>query len=476
MDLRKLKTDIEDTSKMITTERCVHALKSIGSGVSGVAYNVAIRGKTYHTSKFIAIKFETENDGKDVEKEFKMLRACSQLILDGICINFLFLYGVFKLNKQFDNKSKNFTDVPAITYGIAMSRAELTVDELLFDRRDKASHPLRTELLRNGNIIDIKSQIFWQVMMSLYVVRTQFGMFHNDAHTGNILLRKVAIPCDVVYINKNISKQRTVHIGAGGYYAMLADFGRTNKVPQCFYHKKLLKLVYYENRDEISDFNRFFSLLYSRQDVSSFYKIFTLWGTIKMLIKHKLQLSKIDLTEDGSGGFANIREMYTMLNMDTCLRGLYDDELALFSDIAFPETESDSYTPGTIVCDVTPPRTLKSLSSLPNCDTSSVDEKFCVWESERDTTIRVKEDTSLKFCKNFIAPPSLPSSEPRKYKRISLSSKMSQPEVGKLIDTLRRERYKSFLRPVESSLRPVESSLRPVESSLHRSSSEPVPN
>lgn len=466
MDLRELKTDIEETSKMITKERCVHALKSIGSGVSGVAYNVAIRGEDHRTSKFIAIKFETENDSKNVEKEFKMLRACSQLILDKICINFLFLYGVFKLNKQFDNKSKNFTDVPAITYGIAMSRAELTVGELLFGRRGEARHPLRTELLHNGNILDIKSQIFWQVMMSLYVVRTQFNMFHNDAHTGNILLRKVAIPCDVVYVNKTCGKQRTVHIGAGGYYAMLADFGRTDNVPQCFYHKDLLRKVYYENIDEISDFNRFFSLLYERSDLHSFYKIFTLWGTIKMLIKHKLQLSKQILT-DNSDEFANIHEMYTMLATDSCLRGLYDNELVLFSDIAFTESIPDSYTPGTIVCNVTPPKNFKSLSSLPSCDASSVDD-FCVWNSALDTTTsRVKEDTSLKFCKSFMAPPPPSSSTPLKHNIYNLNSKMSQPEVTRLIDKLRKERklVESSLRPVESSLRPIESSLRPVEKS-----------
>ena len=139
------------------------------------------------------LKLITSKDAYDDasnEKEINMLSACSALIKNKICINFIMMYLAYEIPahehdlKKADigvemllNKIISPTTSPfkPVTYGILMERIDTDVIHC---------HALRAKET-NWN------KIFWQIAMALMTIRKHLGYFHNDSHGGNIFLTKV---------------------------------------------------------------------------------------------------------------------------------------------------------------------------------------------------------------------------------------------------------------------------------------------
>ena len=89
----------------------MRSVELIGTGEYGTVYSISVGDRPRQIT--VALKIETEKTLQTVKSEFEIANACSQLIIKGICINFLFIYCVFKLNIEHltINYQKNYWEV-----------------------------------------------------------------------------------------------------------------------------------------------------------------------------------------------------------------------------------------------------------------------------------------------------------------------------------------------------------------------------
>ena len=224
--------------------------------------------------------------------------------------------------------------------------------------------------------------------MALYTIRTRFGIFHNDVHLGNILLRRVSAKCTIIYINRITKTSKRIELGAGDYYAMLSDFGKNADNPEYLSNgDSLHQLFKYSDIGMISDFGRLYSSIYyatTRPDMS---QLNGAWSVIDETIKNIIVDSKIALTTiivKGKTVFTYTSKIYNILKESMKLMKAYAKELAIFETIAFSEPILDTYSKRTIICDVTPPSKPLSISKMSLCRASSVSSLIgtCIYKSE----------------------------------------------------------------------------------------------
>jgi hypothetical protein len=393
--------EILHTYNLINNERCVRSVGLIGQGEYGTVYSVSVGSGTRQIT--VALKIETEKTLQTVKSEFEITNACSQLIIKGICINFLFLYGVFKLNRTFNKSKKSLENMKTgvgptgVSYGIAMTKADLDAGALLYGPYDHKTpiHPLRRLMLETGSNSRLNDTIFWQIAMALYTIRTRFGIFHNDVHLGNILLRRVSSDCTIIYINRITQTSKRIKLGTGDYYAMLSDFGKNTDKPEYMSDgESLHQLFKYGVISMISDFSRLYSSIYDDAIRSDMSPLFLVWSVIDKTIKDVILNSRIALETiivNDKTIFNKTKQIYDILRKSVELMEAYTNELATFETVAFNEPILDTYPEGTIICDVTPPLKPLRISEMSLCEPGSVPSSLgtCIWKSEfgRDNSI-----------------------------------------------------------------------------------------
>lgn len=218
-------SEIQYIVDLLARTECVTIENIIGRGATGIVYDVKInRDRDLH----LALKLETDTlkTKQKLLNEINISQICSKFITDNICINFIYLYGVVRLqNIKIELKygTPRFIPAPSLnTYGLFLAKADSPLNITKVESESKS-------------YIDI----FWQIAMAVYVIRTQLNIYHNDIHHGNILLKKATRPQTIIYRNKKLRKQKTINIETGEYYAMLADFGVSSHYPLCYTNRDL---------------------------------------------------------------------------------------------------------------------------------------------------------------------------------------------------------------------------------------------
>lgn len=318
-----------------------------------------------------------------------MFQTCKKRI----CVNLNMLYGIFKLfDKYTDNvflyKKKRLQlkdwqweskeDIP-FTYCAALAKID-------FDARTILKYTVPLTLLM---------EIFWQIAMALYACRTHLGIFHNDTHTGNIFLTTIDEPCTIIY--KNGKKQRRIIVHK--CYATLGDFGLANSHPIVCSNPGVLnhvivknKIGYHDKHNYVSDFNRLISTLFEHvdklygttlktPDEMLFTNLKLIWVNIRRniiatLIRASYMTSKFEYVKPFDD------EIFTILQQNTKLPDLYNEELQMFEKYAFNEDVIDEpYPESTIVCDITPPDYVKRIPPISNCSMDDGDTTGCSLEA-----------------------------------------------------------------------------------------------
>lgn len=227
IDLKKYIDTIGTLQHTLIKQKCVSGKDFIGKGNYGAVYLSSMVNEHQLVLKLITANNIDEND--DNEKEINMLSACSTFIINKKCINFIMLYMAYAVPEHgYDLKnaatglvmslkkltSKNI--FKPITYGIVMEKIHTDVVKCVVEHSN----------------VSFWEKNFWQIAMALTTIRTHLGYFHNDSHGGNIFLTEINKPCTIVY-NYN-SKRHIINLKAGDTYAVLGDFGISDKVPVLF--------------------------------------------------------------------------------------------------------------------------------------------------------------------------------------------------------------------------------------------------
>jgi hypothetical protein len=215
--------------------------------------------------------------------------------------------------------------------------------------------------------------IFWQIAMALFSLRTQLGYFHNDTTPGNIFLTKVDKPCNIIYRNGVL--QRVVRLGEGDYYATLGDFGLSSEIPIAFLSDYPIKIdVSIATRkgelctplgggrlNFVSDLNRLINetKIQTELETSFMTELCDIYKKIGQ-----------NVSTMGEGGLIS-----NLKDKDSVLSSLYNNELDIFSKYAFNEPFKDYHE--SIVCDMTPsPRDIPDIKMCTGYDTSTCVSNF----------------------------------------------------------------------------------------------------
>ena len=393
-NLKRYINDAGNIQNLLTSKACVTVGKSIGKGSCGTIFDIEIDDTS---CEHLALKIETElnpgtnADNSTIVKEINLMSACSSLVALKKCINFIMLYGIVKIpNKKFDNVATHDT----LTFEEDITNSNLNLTPITFGsimgKIDTTSHTEKT----------MNPQIFWQITMALCALRTYYGQFHNDSHTGNVFLTRVGEPCDIVY--NDGPKQRIVHLEKNDYYAVLGDFGLANKYPAALINQDVLSDVFTGNSrvsrfDYVSDMQRLITCSGFEGGLRPEFlkELRIVWKRIKeIIVSTVLDLSakgNISLTwvhingEDfqfprslSRGGVRIFTQVELMMissklktqfmDRNSELSKLYIVEYRIVMKYAFYRYRVPVTPPGSIVCDMTSPRNASHIIALTSCD------------------------------------------------------------------------------------------------------------
>lgn len=247
----------------------------------------------------------------------------------------------------------------------------------------KADSPLdKTEVeSKSKSYIDI----FWQIAMAVYVIRTQLNIYHNDIHRGNILLKKATRPQTIIYRNKKLRKQKTINIETGEYYAMLADFGVSSHYPLCYTNQDLAVNILLGSYN-LSDFCFTTSQFFRQEKIKSMFpKLSNTWNQLKTVYLRKCS------------EYFKLSGYRERLDYDSELRSLRSSELEYFEKYAFTEKIThDVHSLNITICDITPPEIHREIPEISLCN--DINTKNCIVNSS------VKGGAILQICKNDTLP------------------------------------------------------------------------
>ena len=393
-------SEIKDIVGLLARTRCVsvHQDNIIGSGATGRVYDVTINKRVH-----LALKLETDTieTKQKLLNEINISQICSKFITNNICINFIYLYGVIrltniKLNGVSVNRKLGFN-----TYGLFLAKADSTLSKEITN-------------VTESNYIDI----FWQIAMAIYVMRTQLNMYHNDVHRGNILLKKATRPQTIIYRNNNLGKQKTINLKTGEYYAMLADFGVASTYPLCYTDVgQLGGYILMGKSINLSDFCYLTNNLFVEKEIKSMFPLLSnIWNQIK-----KVYLVKAPTAYDTS-------DCKDTLYNDYELRYLRLSELEYFETYAFTEKNTrDIDSLNITICNVTPPETLIVIPVISLC--ADIDAKNCIVDSiidqkEGDININICKKSSMQSRVRSKVPSAVRTSASQ-YKPLSTQSTLS---------------------------------------------------
>ena len=393
--------------------------------------------KITRQSKLAALKIETEQPPRfnNVKNELDIFNACSELVISKKCINFLVLYGVFKINdKQINRDVTSPHRViehkhDSLTYGAVMTKADSDAYVLLRSPKLK--------LLDIKQLILVKKQIFWQIAFALYACRT-FNIYHNDAHLKNIFIRKISKDCTLVYKNTTINKCKTIKLKAGDYYAMLGDFGLCSTNPICLEHEEAMTLVVKGNYSYVSDLSRLATAIFNGYYTPKYLaKLYKIWLNMARNIEFEVTKSPKTVND-----LAITRELVS----NHTLAGLYRNEIQVFEKIAFDEDILPYYDLSTtIICDITLHQYPKEIEPIKLCEPDSLNV-LCMWLS---THVHVRDTNKLCKLMSSESESKLPSASESKLSKLpsasesKLSKLPSNQSIDELIKKLKKERYQT---------------------------------
>lgn len=421
----KLKEYIDDAAHLrdlLKTKACVTVGQSIGKGGCATVFDIGIDDTPLSTAH-LALKIETEFSTSDetesrIQKEINITSACSSLVALKKCINFVMLYGTVKIpNEIFNNatahttltfeteearrgdKYKNKDVEGAVTYGSIMGKIETT----------SADKRIMTP------------EIFWQITMALCALRTQYGKFHNDAHTGNVFLTRVSEPCDIVY-NRGL-RQRIVHLAENDYYAVLGDFGWTSGYPAALISTQVLSDVFTGNKkptslNYVSDMQRLITCSGITIEPAFLGELKAVWDRLRAIIgstivglatKGNITLVPVrvgdneypfpkSITSDGVRIFtsgelliigANLKRQF--LDRSSEFFKCYSTEYSIVMKYAFKREHAPALPPNSIVCDMSEPTKITHIDVVTSCAAENPSNP-CIRDS-----VFTKEDK--KICK-----------------------------------------------------------------------------
>jgi hypothetical protein len=369
-------SEIQYIVGLLARKKCVTLKNIIGRGATGIVYDVEIR------DLHLALKLETDTSEtkQKLLNEINISQICSKFITDNICINFIYLYGVVRLreikielNPIKDGPPRFISDPSLNTYGLFLT---------------KADSPLNKTKVESKSYIDI----FWQIAMAVYVLRTQLNIYHNDIHPGNILLKKATRPQTIIYRNKKLRKQKTINIETNEYYAMLADFGVSSHYPLCYTNRDFAVNILRGRSNNLSDFCLTTSQFFGPEKIKSMFpKLSNTWKQLKTVYSSKCL------------EYFELPDYIKRLDDDYELRSLRSSELEYFEKYAFTEKIThDVHSLNITICDITPPEIHREIPKISLCD--DINTKNCIVNSSVKDETSVKGETILQICKNDTRP------------------------------------------------------------------------
>lgn len=381
MDLKNHIRNIPFVRRLLQTKKCVTPGKYVGSGAYGTVYELVIGPKLDIGPKLV-IKIETDSEKDVIKKEFNLTNACTALVTSGKCINFMTLYGVFKFDGlEFNNAIKNeklvlMKNSDKISYGIVMEQADKNLASVYSGNRKyhlfkSIEHDMDLKFEKIKTI-----DVFWQIAMALFSLRTQLGYFHNDTTPGNIFLTKVDKPYNIIYRNGEL--QRVVRLGKGDYYATLGDFGLSSETPIAFLSKYPIKIdvsIATKKRELCTPLGG--GQLNFVSDLNRLINETKIQTELEPLFMKEL----CDVYEEIGQYVSTTGEENLILNFktkDSVLSSLYNNELGIFSKYAFNEPFEDYHESiESIVCDMTPSsRDIRDIPDIKMC--TGYDTSTCV--------------------------------------------------------------------------------------------------
>lgn len=417
---------------LIKGQKCVSGEDFIGKGNYGAVYQSSMVNKHQLVLKLITSNNIDEN--VDNEKEINMLSACSTFILKKICINFIMMYMAYAVPDHGHDLKKADAGVvmslekltsrnifKPITYGIVMEKIHTDVVKCVVDHRN----------------ISFWEKNFWQIAMALTTIRTHLGYFHNDSHGGNIFLTKINKPCAIVY--NYDSRRRIIKLETDETYAVLGDFGLSDKVPALFTLPTVMSDVFtgHPIYNYVSDIQRLITYPGSPFNIPHLMiaELRIIWEEIaeeirKIIIKLH-SAGKITLTivkgkyvpscdENGfprPGTDVTTRRVFTVdeaneieqvLELEfvpgNTLYELYQEELNIFYKHAFESDVIGAWAYDVIECDMSWPVDIPPiLPHIPDCNPASIDADTCLKTNSQ--YVEKKGSESSQLCDaTYVAP------------------------------------------------------------------------